>query len=101
VLGGSDRGQTIGLINIITQSQFFAMFMEVCEKMMGKTVTTRDIGVSLDIMLALLGDHERILMNDEVSRESQTVHSLCRLGQGHFKKKRNVHGRIGIRQKER
>ena len=71
MLGGSDRGQTIGLINIITQSKFFAMFMEVCEKMMGKTVTTRDIGVSLDIMLALLGDHERILMNDEVSRESQ------------------------------
>ena len=71
MLGGSDRGQTIGLINIITQSKFFAMFMEVCEKMMGKTVTTRDIGVSLDIMLALIGDHKRILMNDEVSRESQ------------------------------
>jgi len=38
------------------------------EKLIGRSVK-QYIRVSLDILLALLGEYERILMNDEVSRE--------------------------------
>ena len=50
------------------QSKCVAIFMRGFEKLIGRSVK-QYIRVSLDILLALLGEYERILMNDEVSRE--------------------------------
>jgi hypothetical protein len=72
----SDKGQFMSFVNAPTDSKLFTMFMLGCEKRMGRFVK-QDLGMSLPMLLGILGMYEGELADPEVSHERKRWVIIC------------------------
>jgi hypothetical protein len=72
----SDRGQLMSFVSGPTDSQLFTMFMTGCEKRMGRLVK-QDVGISLEMMLAMLREYEKELEDSNVGKERKRMVIVC------------------------
>ena len=72
----TERGQISTLLNSETQSKLFYMFMQGCEKRMGRLVK-QDIGMSMGMMKAMLEIYEKELNLPDVTRERKRLIIVC------------------------
>jgi hypothetical protein len=72
----SEKGQISTLLNSETQSKLFYMFMQGCEKRMGRLVK-QDIGMSGGMMKAMLEIYENEIRSEDVSRERKRFIIVC------------------------
>jgi hypothetical protein len=72
----TDKGQILSLINSATQSRLFTMFMQGCERRMGRLVK-QDMGLSFDMLMCLLSKYDKELEEDNVTMERKRMILIC------------------------
>ena len=72
----TDKGQIFSLIDSPTQSRLFVMFLQGCEKRMGRLVK-QDMGISLEMLIELLDLYEVELSNVKVTKERKRMIIVC------------------------
>ena len=72
----SDRGSVMSFVNGNTDSKLFTQFMAGCEKRMGRLVK-QDLGISLDMLQAILKSLDTELKDDNVSVERKRFIIIC------------------------
>ena len=72
----SDKGQYLSIIKSETQSKLFTMFMQGCEKRMGRLVN-QNLGLSLDMLKIILNNYEDELVENLVTSERKRFIIMC------------------------
>jgi hypothetical protein len=72
----TDKGQIFSLLDSPTQSRLFVMFMQGCEKRMGRLVK-QDLGLSIDMLIEMLDLYEVELGEGETTHERKRMIIVC------------------------
>ena len=72
----TDRGQIFSLLDSPTQSRLFVMFMQGCEKRMGRLVK-QDMGISIEMVIEVLNLYEEELKDMNTTQERKRMIIVC------------------------